>query len=262
MVASQISAGKQAYDVVVVGAGVIGLAVGWQSAARGLRTLVLDAESPGRGSTGAAAGMLAPVSEATFGEEDLINLNLEAARRYPRFVSELESTTGVATHHRPCGTLTVALDRDDAELLRRLHGFQLSLGLDAAWLRGRDCRALEPALSPRVVAGIRSPLDHQIDPRALALALAEALARSGGELRENAAVEAVITDSGATRGVLLRSGERISAEQVVVAAGWRSGEIGGLPEAARVPVRPVKGQILRLRGEPGAPLARRVIGTP
>jgi glycine oxidase len=250
------------WEVLVVGAGVIGLSIGWRARRRGFETLVLDARRPARGATHAAAGMLAPVSEATFGEERQLALNLEAARSYPQFVAELESQTGAAIGYRPSGTLTVALDRDDEELLRQLYGFQRSRDLDVEWLTGPECRALEPALAPNVVGGIRSALDRQVSARALGAALAEAVGKAGGELRVGAAVRSLIVDSDRVTGVELESGERIEAEKVVVAAGWRSGELAGLPESARVPVRPVKGQILRLRGDPRAPIASRVVGTP
>jgi glycine oxidase len=253
---------KASYDVVVVGAGIIGLSIGWSASRHGLRTLVLEAAQPARGATHAAAGMLAPISEASFGEERLLALNLEAARRYPDFVAELESETGGLCGYRPSGTLTVALDRDHAEFLRRLHEFQVSLDLDADWLTAADCRALEPGLAPSVVGGIRSSIDHQVSPRALARLLSDALQHAGGVLRSGAPVAAVTVESDAATGVTLESGECIAAEQVVVAAGWRSGEINGIPDDARVPVRPVKGQIIRLRGDRSAPVARRVIGTP
>jgi glycine oxidase len=253
---------KASYDVVVIGAGVIGLSIGWRCASRGASTLVLDAGEPGRGSTHAAAGMLAPVSEANFGEQNLIALNLESAQRYPSFVAELESETGMATGYRLSGALTVALDRDQAELLRRMHQFQASLDLDAQWLSAPECRALEPGLAPSVVGGIRSSVDHQVSARALASVLVAALGCAGGELRTNAAVASVNVDSDQVTGVTLESGERIASEQVVVAAGWRSGDLGGIPDAARVPVRPVKGQIIRLRGDRNAPVARQVVATP
>jgi glycine oxidase len=253
---------KESYDVVVVGAGIIGLSIGWRASRRGLRTLVLEASQPARGATHAAAGMLAPISEATFGEERVLALNLAAARGYPDFVAELETATGGVSGYRPSGTLTVALDRDHAEFLRRLHQFQVSHDLDADWLTAAECRALEPGLAPSVVGGIRSAIDHQVSPRALARLLADALKRAGGELRTGTSVAAVAVESDAATGVTLESGEAIAAEQVVVAAGWRSGEISGIPDDARVPVRPVKGQIIRLRGDGRAPVARRVIGTP
>jgi glycine oxidase len=251
---------KSGYDAVVIGAGVIGLSAAWRAAQRGLRILVLDPHAPGSGATGVAAGMLAPVTEATFGEEDLLALNLESAGRYPGFVRELESETGIDTHYRPCGTLTVALDRDDAELLRQLHRFQLRLGLEAQWLRGRACRELEPGLAPGVIGGIESALDHQVRPRSLVAALVGALERAGGELRP-IRVTGISVRSGAVTGVELDSGETVQAGQVVVAAGWQAVALD-LPEGATVPVRPVKGQIIRLRGDARTAIAQRVVRTP
>ena len=92
---------RESYDVVVVGAGVIGLASGWRLAQRGLRTLVLEAGGPAQGATGAAAGMLAPVNEAHFAVRDMLALNLDAARAYPGFVSEIEDETGIDTGYSP-----------------------------------------------------------------------------------------------------------------------------------------------------------------
>src|SRR5919204_3254862 len=112
---------SRSHDLVVVGAGVIGLAIAWHAARRGLRPLVLDAGEPASGATGVAAGMLAPVTEADFGEEALIELNLAAARVYPDFVAELEAESGCATGYRQTGALNVAVDRDQAEELARLH---------------------------------------------------------------------------------------------------------------------------------------------
>jgi glycine oxidase len=260
MVTPRQSVTRRPCDVVVVGAGVIGLASGWRLAQRGARTVVVDAGEPGRGATHVAAGMLAPVSEAHFGERELLALNLEAARAYPDFVAELERETAVDVGYRPSGTLAVAFDRDQAELLRQLHRFQLSLGLDAEWLSGRDCRRLEPALTPRVLGGIRSSIDHQVRPRSLAEALARALERAGGELRPGAPVTALSVEGERVVGVELASGEQIRAGHVVAAAGWRSGSLQGLPAHAGVPVRPVKGQILRLRA--ARPLIARVVRTP
>jgi glycine oxidase len=240
---------------------VIGLATGWRASRRGLATLVLDTGEVAHGATHVAAGMLAPVSEASFGEEDLLALNLEAARRYPGFVAELEDETGIATGYQPCGTLTVALDRDQGGQLAQLHEFHLSRGLDSEWLRGRECRDLEPGLSPSVVGGYRTSLDHQVSPRLLAKALAQALCLAGGELRSRTPAPSVLVEGDRVTGVELPTGERVHADHVVVAAGWRSGELAGLPDEARVPVRPVKGQILRLQGDRRSPIAERVIGT-
>jgi glycine oxidase len=223
------------HDVVVVGAGVIGLACAWRCAQRGLRVLVLErAAEPGAGASGVAAGMLAPVTEAEFGEEALLQLNLAGAELWPAFAADLAERSGIDSGYRASGALVVAVDRDDAEELRRLHSFQRSLGLDATWLSGRECRRLEPRISPRVPGGILAEHDHQVDPRAVVRALCAAFESAGGELR---------------CGVEVRDPSELEADHVVVAAGCWSG----------APVRPVKGQILRLRGEP---VAERLVRTP
>ena len=251
----------KAHDLVVIGAGVIGLAIAWRAAQRGHRPLVLEAGEPAGGATGVAAGMLAPVTEADFGEEALLALNLASARLYPEFVAELEAVSGQMTGYRSTGTLNVAVDRDQAEELERLHDLQRSLGLEARWLSARECRALEPSLSTRVVGGIEAPGDHQVSPRLLAAALHAALRRQGGSVRSHARAESVAFEDGETPSVVLESGEVLPARTVVIAAGARSAAIE-LPPGAGVPVRPVKGQILRLRGRPGEPVVGRIVRTP
>ena len=182
--------------------------------------------------------------------------------RWPAFARELEAATGAAIGYRATGTLSVAVDRDEAELLHRMHGLQRELGLDAEWLTGSECRRLEPGLAPRVAGGILAPADHQVAPRALIGALASAFTAAGGELRRGVRMLGLETGPEGVEAVVVEGGDRISARAVVLAAGAESGRLD-VPQAARVPVRPVKGQILRLRARAGAPLpAARVIRTP
>ncbi len=251
------------YDVVVVGAGIVGLACGWRCAQRGLSVLVVERDVAGSGSSGVAAGMLAPVTEAEFGEEALLGLNLAGMALWPEFEGELRAAAGVDTGYRESGALVVAADRDDGEELRRLHAFQRSLGLDVEWLTGRESRRLEPGLSPRVSGGIHAPQDHQVDPAAAVRALARALTAAGGELEEGVgAVELEVADD-AVVGVRSDALGSVRADHVVAAAGAWSGLLPGLPEDARPPVRPVKGQILGLRAAPEAPpVAERLVRTP
>jgi len=253
---------RSSYDVVVVGAGIVGLASAWRAAQRGASVLVIDRDAPGAGASGVAAGMLAPVTEAEFGEEALLRLNLESARMWPAFSAELSEHSGSPTGHTASGALAVAADRDDAEELRRLHVFQRSLGLDVEWLTGRDCRRVEPGLSPRVAGGILAPHDSHVDPRAAVSALALALEEAGGELVTGA--EAALRVEGRrVLGVATPAGP-VGATHTVVAAGCWSAAISGLPDEARPQVRPVKGQILQLRMRPGVPgpLAQRLVRTP
>jgi glycine oxidase len=232
-------------DVLVVGGGIIGLVTAWRAAQRGLATAVAD-PSPGGGAAHVAAGMLAAVTELQYGEQTLLDLNLASAARYPDFVAELTEATGLDTGYRTCGTLAVALDADDRARLRELHAFQTSLGLESTWLSGRECRRLEPLLAPGVRGGLRVDGDHQVDPRRLAAALLRA-AQLAGVTFLRAAVARMVCRGDRVTGAQLTDGTEVSAERTVLAAGSESGRIEGLPPDVLPPVRPVKGQVLRLR---------------
>ncbi|MBB4665010.1 glycine oxidase ThiO [Conexibacter arvalis] len=252
------------FDVAVVGGGIIGLSVAWRAQQRGLRTVVLERDAQlGRGATHAAAGMLAPVSEANIAERELLALGLESAARYPDFVAEVADAGGEDPGFLRCGTLVVARDRDEAEALDRERAMRATLGLEVERLLGSEARRREPALAPTLRLALDVPDDHAVDPRRLVVALAAALRAGGGEIRTGAPVERVETDGDRVTGVTLASaggaGETIAADQVVVAAGAWTRLLGGLPDAARVPVRPVKGQILRLRDPAGPGLLTRVL---
>ncbi|MEU6314939.1 glycine oxidase ThiO [Streptomyces sp. NPDC047014] len=232
-------------DVLVIGGGIIGLVTAWQAARRGLATVLAD-PAPGGGAAQVAAGMLAPVTELHYGEEALLGLGLASAERYPRFAAELsEASGGIDIGYRACGTLAVALDADDRLHLRELHALQLRCGLESTWLTGRECRRLEPMLAPGVRGGLRVDGDHQVDPRRLAAALLAACERAGVTLHR-AAAEQLVTAGDRARGALLDDGTELRADQVVLAAGSLSGRLAGLPAEVLPPVRPVKGQVLRL----------------
>jgi glycine oxidase len=251
-----------AFDVAVVGAGVAGLAVAWRAAARGLSVCVLDRDAPGAGASGVAAGMLAPVTEADAQERALLALGLESARRWPAFAAELLDATGIDVGFRPTGTLVLARDRDEAEALDRELDLRGRLGLQAGRLRPSQARALEPALAPTVRLALDVPDDHAADPRALTAALLTAAERAGADVLPGAEVAEVRHDGRRVHGVALAGGAEVRAGAVVVAAGAWSASLGGLPEDARVPVRPVKGQTLRLRDpshEPARPVVGRVL---
>ncbi|MFI0709350.1 glycine oxidase ThiO [Streptomyces inhibens] len=232
-------------DVLVIGGGIIGLVTAWRAAGRGLTVTVAD-PAPGGGAAHVAAGMLAAVTELHYGEQTLLGLNLASARRYPRFTDELEEAAGQRIGYRRCGTLAVALDADDRAHLRELHALQIRSGLDSQWLTGRECRRLEPMLAPGVRGGLRVDGDHQVDPRRLAGALLVACERAGVVFHRSRA-ERLTVDGGRASGAELADGTRLSAGQVVLAAGSHSGRLAGVPDEVLPPVRPVKGQVLRLR---------------
>ncbi|MFM9367400.1 glycine oxidase ThiO [Streptomyces sp. Da 82-17] len=231
-------------DVLVLGGGVIGLVTAWRAAQRGLRTAVVDPE-PGGGAAQVAAGMLAAVTELHYGEQTLLALNLASAARYPDFAAELREASGKELGYRACGTLAVALDADDRAHLRELHALQRQSGLDSEWLSGRECRRLEPMLAPGVRGGLRVDGDHQIDPRRLAAALVTACERAGVTFHRQWAQRLTVAGERA-RGAVLADGTALEADQVVLAAGSLSGRLDGVPPEVVPPVRPVKGQVLRL----------------
>lgn len=246
-----------AREVVVVGGGVAGLGVAWRLAQRGIGVTVVDAE-PGSGASHAAAGMIAPVSESTFGEERLLALAVESARRWPGFAAELEDASGRSVGYRSDGTLVVGLDADDNRALDVLYGFQREHGLEVQRLRGSECRELEPALAPGVRGGVLVPGDHQVDNRATTAALLVAAERAGVRFVHRRA-RGLRVEGGRCVGVRVERGDDLEADAVVLAAGAWSARVPGLPREAVPPVRPVKGQILRLAGRRGAPLLTRSV---
>ncbi|GAA3975641.1 glycine oxidase ThiO [Actinomadura viridis] len=232
-------------DIAIVGAGVIGLATAWRAAARGAAVTLID-PAPASGASAVAAGMLTPVSELTYGEEPLLRLGLASRDRYGAFVAELEEESGLPAGYRDDGILEVAFGPDDLAFLDDLRRFQESLGVPTETLTGRECRRLEPMLAPGVRGGLLAPEDGSVDPRRLAPALLAAAERHGARLVRERAAE-VIVENGAAAGVRLEGGTEIRAGRVLLAAGPWSGDLGGLPPGIVPPVRPVKGQVIRLR---------------
>ena len=226
-------------SVAIAGGGIIGLAVAWRCAQRGLDVTVYDPQ-PGGGAALVAAGMLAPTGESRAGEEALQALMLESAARWPGFAAELAEASGIDVGYDTQGTLLVALTDDDLREVRRMIDYYRRAGQPVEPLNGRELREREPLLSPRIRGGACAPGDRQVDPRLVLQALSAAL--------ENAAPKGVtirrepLADLGA-----------VGADVTVVAAGHGSAALAGLP------VRPVKGQVVRLRA-PAAELRHVILG--
>jgi glycine oxidase len=246
-------------QVHVVGGGVIGLSCAWELARRGRDVTVLGPPDGREAAAWVAAGMLAPVTETHFGEDDHTRLLLEGAAQWPRFAEELQAATGRDIGYDTSGTVAVALDASDRAGLDDLWEYQQALGLESQRRSASECRKLVPALSPAVRGGTEVPGDHQVDNRALLGALEAACRMQGVAFDESRALGV-----SPGPGVLLEDGRRSSAELVVLAAGVGVAALSGLEGAGIPPLRPVKGHILRLGasgypGSAGVPLLERTV---
>ncbi len=228
----------------VAGGGLIGLSCAWRLAQAGLRVTLCD-PTPARQTSIVAAGMLAPVTEVEFGEEDLLALNLASARAWPDFAAALEDATGLPAGLYPTGTLSVAYDVDDTAVLSRLAAYQRRLGLEVEELTGRETRRYEPMLAVGVAGGLWVPGDHSVDNRKAVAALLAAVESAGVEMLVRR-IARVRLDGDRATGVVLDDGTDISAGTVVVATGPWAGQTEGVPRELLPPVRPVKGEVLRL----------------
>ncbi len=230
--------------VVVIGAGVAGLGIGWRLAQTGAEVVVLERAQPGRGATWASAGMIAPAAEsgAAASSPDA-KFSHYSSSLWPDFAAELEAASGFQIGYRKSGSLICALSDQKAAELR---------GGPGQWLSAGEALAMEPMLTPSIKGAAWLPEEAQVDNRALGRALASAFMRAGGKLLPN---EAVIRLEMDPSGVFAARTPFAAHEgdAFVLAAGAWSGRIDGLPPHALPAVRPVKGQMIALRPPKGAP---------
>nr|WP_307281794.1 FAD-dependent oxidoreductase [Arthrobacter sp. W4I7] len=261
-------------DVAVIGGGVIGHGIAWEAKRSG-RSVVLIDDAPGSGASWAAAGMLAPVSELHYQEEDLLELMLDASARWPAFVAGLRAASGADPGYITTPTLAVGADAADRRALMDLRAVQQANGLTVEPLTVREARKREALLSPAIACALDTPADHQVDPRLLVDCLRRGLADSGSgngtrnegpgsgiEGSGTAAASAVdgyavpdkaqalLWQDGAVAGVQLAGGGTVLAGETVVANGLHAAELESLPEGLHLPLRPVYGDILRLAVPP------------
>lgn len=233
--------------LVVAGAGAVGLSVARAAARDGWSVTVFD-PAPGRGASWVAGGMLAPVTEAWPGEEDLLALGLDSVARWPEFAAALSADAGTDAGLHPEGTVVAATGSGDRAELTALADYLESLGRDVHRLTGRELRRLEPALGPEVRGGLSVPDDPSVDNRRLLAALTTAAGRAGVVVSDRG-VARVLDDGARVTGVRLADGTEVAADAVVVAAGAHSSSLHPVLDGL---VRPVKGEILRLTRRAGA----------
>ncbi|HUJ47371.1 MAG TPA: glycine oxidase ThiO [Rhizomicrobium sp.] len=239
--------------IVIVGAGVAGLSIGWRLAAAGAEVTILERAQPGRGATWASAGMISTTAETGESVRAEADFAKHSARMWPHFAREIEEASGIDVGYRVDGTLIVARSADEAAALSaRAKG---SPALE--FLVPDGARALEPLLAPDILGALYDPDEAHVDNRALGIALTVAFRRAGGNLQTNEAVVRFDIYDGRVIGALTPFALH-KADAFILAAGAWSGQIDGLPPEIVPPIVPVKGEMIAL--DPiGAALPKHVI---
>ncbi|WP_426978808.1 FAD-dependent oxidoreductase [Pseudarthrobacter sp. O4] len=264
-----VTAGE-CYDVAVIGGGVVGHGIAWAARQSGRSVALID-DAPGSGASWAAAGMLAPVSELHYQEEGLLELMLESSRLWPDFAADLERDDGVpadsgtdrgtaagtdsgtdrgtaaGTGYLTTPTLVVGADAADRRALADLRTVQQACGLAVQPLTVREARGREPLLSPGISCAFDIPADHQVDPRRLLARIAALLAADSQYCLVPRRAAGLRWEDGRVSGVSLAGGGKVRARETIVANGLGAAGLAGLPAGLDLPLRPVHGDILRLR---------------
>lgn len=267
----------------VIGAGVVGLLTAWQLRITGHAVTVFD-PAPGSEASYAAAGMLAPISEVQYGQEQLWELMTASRARYPELLAELEYATTTPTGYRDTPTLLIAADPGDRDAVADLVAVQQQQGMDVSPLTGSSLRRREPGIAPGLAKAWEVPGDHQVDPRQLVASTMAALSadldpehflQAGppaewvyGQVRRVEESASPVSGPGAdqvagsgpgayvmwtensTGPTGAASTEQASFDHIVLSPGLGYSGIEGLPEHHPLDLRPVHGDVLRLRLQP------------
>lgn len=231
--------------VVIIGAGVAGLSIGWRLAQDGAEVVVLERAQAGRGATWASAGMISATAEMAHADAPEARFAAHSAALWPTFARDIEESSGVRVGFRQDGALIVAQTDDEAAPLRA----RASHAPHLDYLSPDQARALEPLLASGIAGALLDPEEAQVDNRALGRALATAFRRAGGKLALNEAVIRIEVEGG--RAVAARTPFALyGADAFVLAAGAWSARVEGLPAEAVPPIEPVKGEMIALKPDP------------
>ncbi len=241
----------QQSDIVVIGGGIIGLAVARRLCLNGCKVVVLEQSRTGRGASWAAAGMLAPHCE--FDEPNpYFDLCRTGLKRYKGFIEALVEETGCSIDYNGTGMIYPAMSIGSQSRLEDRYDRHHRSGIPVERLSVREARRLEPNLSNKVHMALRYPADHQVESRDVVSALARSVLLHGGEIREGVAARKIVLDGDRVASVETTDGSWNTAT-VVNTMGCRARYLDGVPPRHRVPVRPVRGQILALRAGAESP---------
>ena len=241
-------------DALILGAGIIGLAVARELAGRGYRVTLLERESPGAGASGAAAGMLAPQAEC-HESGPLLDLGLASRDLYPAWIESIKSGSGQDPEYDPAGTVVVACGGEEAAALEHQSAWQDERGLPHRLLSRADLQDHLPGLAREATAGLHLPQDHRVDPRLLCRALVAAARADGVQVETGVELVEFSQQAGRVTGVVLKDRE-LQAPVIVAAAGCWTGLLPAVAGQEWPEVPPVRGQMIVLDPGPGSGLGK------
>jgi glycine oxidase len=241
--------------VIIVGAGIAGMAIGWRLAQAGAEVELYDRGLAGRGATWASAGMIAPGAELKDETEEFAALARRSRAAWPSFAAELEAASGCGVGYSEPGSLIVALDDARADMLAR-HAEGIN-EFAAEWLAAQAVRQREPLVSPEARGALHIPGDAQVDNRLVADALRIALERRNIAIHENTDVRGLHITETRARGIVCDKGI-VAGDAVILALGAWLNEFGGAP-GELPPVAPVKGQMISMQAPAGTVLPKHLL---
>jgi glycine oxidase len=234
----------KAPEIIVIGAGIVGCAVAEELARRGAAVTIVDARRVGMGATQASAGVLAPFIEAGERDDAFLDLGVRSLALYDEFVNRATAASGVRVEYRRTGTLEVAETGERMTTLRHAAERLRARGVACELLDAAGARREEPHLAPDVFGGLVIPSHGFVNPADLTRALGLAASCAGAELVEDVEIRKITQTN--TRVGVEADGRAWHADAAVLAAGSWSGRVDIDGVNARVPVRPVRGQLLHV----------------
>ncbi len=234
-------------DVIIIGAGVIGCSLAFELAKRGRSVLVIEKSKVGAEASSAAAGMLS--AQLSHAEGNLspsfFRLLLEGRSLFPATAAELKQETGIDIEFKDSGILYLLFSKNQFRAARPRVRWQQKHSLPVEWLDPYQVRQKEPAVDRPILGAYYFPKDAQVDNVNLTLAYAKAARKRGVRFLPGHTVSRVLIEKGGAVGVRTTSGRICRAPVIVNACGAWAGFDRALP--FRVPVFPVKGQILTFK---------------
>ena len=241
-----------AFDVLVVGGGVIGASIAWRLARQHTRVMLLDAKSVGAEASSAAAGMLGP-PDGFDTSSPVFQFALSSLASYHEFAASIASDSGCPVELRHSGAVDVAFTEDELRASSDRAARQRSYGIRSHIVSNRHLQELAPLLRDGAVGAIHYPDDLTVDPQALMQALETACLNRGAFIVQGTPVVSLQAGAGSVTATL-RDRSFEAAFAVVAAGAWSQDiqvTIDGQPHTLPASF-PVKGHLLGYRLEPGS----------